>query len=209
MIIPKFKNLAFLARKKGGGRIKIYTRTGDRGKTSLFSGERVPKHTGRVEAYGEVDELNSILGALAASLPQEKPELLEEIQRIQSDLLHIGAWLATTSDSPLIQELKPISEKSSRFLEQAIDRMEEALPILRSFILPGGHVSSAWAHVARTVCRRTERHVVRLTANPDEGDTLERLRGVIMYLNRLSDYLFLFARRCNALFGVPDILWKR
>jgi len=169
----------------------------------------VLKNLDRVEAYGDVDELNSVLGALAASMPKEKPELVEEIQRIQSELLHVGAWLATSPGSSLLEELKQINEQSSGFLEEAIDRMEETLPALGGFVLPGGHMSAAWAHVARTVCRRAERHVVRLSADREEGETLERLQGVIMYLNRLSDYLFLFARYCNSFLGVPEILWKK
>jgi cob(I)alamin adenosyltransferase len=156
-----------------------------------------------------VDELNSVLGALAASLPTEKQDLLDELERIQSDLLHTGAWLATAPRSPLLRELKQVDERSINFLEKAIDRMGKELPTLRCFILPGGHASAAWSHVARTVCRRAERHVVALSADRDETETPERLRMVMIYLNRLSDYLFMFALYCNALFGVPEIPWKK
>ncbi len=187
---------------------RIYTGTGDRGRTSLFSGERVPKSLERVEAYGDVDELNSILGILAGTLPEEISELGEEIQQFQSDLLHLGAWLATTPDSPSSAALMEISDEQIGRLEAAIDRMEEKLPTLRSFILPGGHGSAAYAHMARTVCRRAERHVVRLIAEAHESNA-ESLRGVIIFLNRLSDYLFVLARYCNQMLGVPDTLWKK
>jgi len=187
---------------------RIYTGTGDRGRTSLFSGERVPKNFERVEAYGDVDELNSILGILAGVLPEEISELGEEIQQFQSDLLHVGAWLATTPDSPLSAGLFEISDEQITRLEEAIDRMEENLPTLRSFIIPGGHGSAAYAHMARTVCRRAERHVVRLITEGHESHA-ESLGGVIIFLNRLSDYLFVLARYCNLMMGVPDTLWKK
>jgi len=162
-----------------------------------------------VEAYGDVDELNSVLGALAASLPREWPDLLAEIHQIQSDLLHIGAWLATTPGSPLLQELKQINELTVSHLERAIDKMEGSLPSLRNFVLPGGHISAAWSHIARTVCRRAERHVIGLASGPDEIGARGRLKGVIIYLNRLSDYLFLFARHCNSLLGISEISWPK
>lgn len=187
---------------------KIYTGTGDRGRTSLFSGERVPKSIERVEAYGDVDELNSILGILTGAFPEEISELGKEIQQFQSDLLHLGAWLATTPGSPSSATLIEISDEQINRLEIAIDRIEGKLPTLRSFILPGGHVSAAYAHMARTVCRRAERHVVRLIAEAHERDT-ENLRGVIIFLNRLSDYLFVLARYCNRAMGVPDTIWEK
>jgi cob(I)alamin adenosyltransferase len=104
--------------------------------------------------------------------------------------------------------LEKISEKQSRVLEQAIDRMQAELPELHGFILPGGHPTSAWAHVARTVCRRTERHVVFLYEQEEDQDARLQFQQIILYLNRLSDYLFVFARYCNHLFGVQDTLWK-
>ena len=116
--------------------MKIYTGTGDHGKASLLSGERVIKSHERIEACGDVDELNSILGILAGVLPAEMSELGEEIQQFQSDLLHVGAWLATTPDSPFSTALMEISEEQISRLEDAIDRMEENLPTLRSFIIP-------------------------------------------------------------------------
>ena len=189
--------------------MKIYTGSGDRGKTSLFSGERVSKSDQRVEAYGDVDELNSFIGGLVASLPSEEAELAEELQHIQSVLLHIGAWLAVTPGSAVSEELKEVGRQHSKVLEEAIDRMEESLPALKDFILPGGHISAAWAHVARAVCRRAERHVVRLATISDETGQSEELQNSIVYLNRLSDYLFVVARHCNRSRGVPDTIWEK
>ena len=187
---------------------RIYTGTGDRGKTSLFSGERVPKSIERVEAYGDVDELNSFLGVLVAALPEKTSGVREEMMQIQSDLLHIGAWLSTTPQSPSSASLIEITDRHITRLEAAIDRLEGELPTLRNFIIPGGHPSSAWAHVARTVCRRAERHVVRLSLDAPDAHN-ETLIGVIGFLNRLSDYLFVLARYCNRVMGVADTLWKK
>lgn len=189
--------------------MKIYTGSGDRGRTSLFSGERVSKSAPRVEAYGDVDELNSILGVLLTLLPSSQARLVEEVQRIQSDLLHVGAWLAITPESPASEELQKITEEHSQALEKAIDRMEEGLPPLRDFLLPGGHISSATAHVARAVCRRAERHVVGLTATRAETEGSGQLGSITVYLNRLSDYLFVLARYCNKIQGLPDTIWKK
>ena len=189
--------------------MKIYTGSGDRGNTSLFSGERVSKSDQRVEAYGDVDELNSFLGGLVAALPPEEAELAEELHQIQSVLLHIGAWLAITPGSPVSEELKAVSREQSKVLEEAIDRMEESLPVLKDFILPGGHISAVWAHVARAVCRRAERHVVLLATIYKETGKSEELQNSIVYLNRLSDYLFVVARHCNRSRGVPDRIWKK
>jgi len=177
--------------------------------TSLFSGERVEKSYLRVEAYGDVDELNSVLGALIAVLPDGGPELTNEIEKVQSDLFHVGAWLSTSPESQSLSALEEITQDHVKVLENGIDRMDRELPTLGGFILPGGHISAAWAHVARTICRRAERHVVRLSAEPGESKRPERLRDVIAYLNRLSDYLFTLARYCNRLYGVPDTLWNR
>ncbi len=189
--------------------MKIYTGSGDRGKTSLFSGERVGKSDRRVEAYGDVDELNSFLGGLVAALPPEEAELAEELEQIQSVLLHIGAWLAVTPGSPVSKELEEVSREHSKVLEEAIDRMDESLPALKDFVLPGGHVTAAWAHVARAVCRRAERQLVRLARISNEIGESEELRNSIVYLNRLSDYLFVVARHCNRSQGLPDTLWKK
>jgi cob(I)alamin adenosyltransferase len=189
--------------------MKIYTGSGDRGMTSLFSGERVKKSYERVEAYGDVDELNSVLGALAAALPGDQDTMVKEIQNIQSDLFHLGAWLATTPDSPTLAKIEKLSTTKIKYLESAIDRIQEGLPPLQAFILPGGHLSAALAHIARTVCRRTERHVVLLRAEYTAKEVTEQFEAVLSYLNRLSDYLFVLARYCNQVRKVNDIPWRK
>lgn len=187
--------------------MKIYTGTGDKGKTSLFSGERISKDNARIDSYGDIDELNSILGTLAAHLSDEK-ELIEELRQIQSVLMQLSAWLATSPDSASIESLAEISTEQITFLENAIDRLQKGLPVLKGFILPGGHITAAWAHVARTVCRRSERKVVPLLSNSLKGKAAEQYRNLFIFLNRLSDYLFVLARHCNHIQGVPDKLWK-
>ncbi|MFC1824620.1 cob(I)yrinic acid a,c-diamide adenosyltransferase [Thermodesulfobacteriota bacterium] len=190
--------------------MKIYTEAGDRGRTGLFSGERVPKSHLRIEAYGDVDELNAVLGLLIAGLDRKDFKLTEELHKIQSDLLHIGAWLSTTPGSPNISALKEIGEDDVNELEAAIDRFEKDLPDLNHFILPGGHFTAAWAHVARTVCRRAERHVVRLSIeDKNNGKREGEYRGVIIFLNRLSDYFFMLARHLNHVEGVEEALWEK
>ena len=188
--------------------MKIYTGSGDRGKTSLFSGERVAKNNLRTEAYGDLDELNSCLGALTAAL-EESHESIAEIRQIQSDLFHIGACLATTPGSPSAAALEPFDGQKSLYLETAIDRMDQNLPPLKGFIRPGGRMPAALAHVARTVCRRAERHTVGLSEDKTTGQTPDAYQAVLVYLNRLSDYLFVLARYCNHLAGEADILWKK
>ncbi|RJQ51854.1 MAG: cob(I)yrinic acid a,c-diamide adenosyltransferase [Desulfobacteraceae bacterium] len=188
--------------------MKIYTGSGDRGKTSLFSGERVPKSHPRVEACGDVDELNSILGAVAAAAPKRNPELKIEIQQMQALLLQIGAWISTTPGSPGRADIVPISDRHIEFVEKAIDTMEEALPELRDFILPGGHPSAAWAHVARSVCRRLERRMVRLMSENESGGIADDDAESLVFINRLSDYLFELARFLNRLHRVQETPWK-
>ena len=124
-------------------------------------------------------------------------------------LLHIGASLAVTPGSPVSEELEEITEKHSKALEDGIDRIDGSLPPLKEFILPGGHISAAWAHLARAVCRRAERHVVNLLAIQTGTGDSEQLRHVIVYLNRLSDYLFVLARLCNKIHGLSDTMWKK
>ena len=188
--------------------MKIYTGSGDRGKTSLFSGERIAKSNDRIEAYGDVDELNSVLGYLASILKSDHDDIVAEIRNIQSHLFHVGAWLATTPDSPVVSSLETLPESAATVLEQAIDRMEDDLEALGGFILPGGHATSAIAHVARTVCRRAERHTVRILSEPATNGISDSIHPIIVYLNRLSDYLFVLARHCNHIHGVSDIPWK-
>ena len=188
--------------------MKIYTGTGDKGITSLFSGERVLKDNTRVDAYGDIDELNSVLGALAAYLSDEEA-LIEELQQIQSTLLQLSAWLATRPDSALLESLEEIDDEQITFLEDAIDRLQKGLPVLKGFILPTGHITASWAHVARTVCRRSERKVVPLLNNVPQGKAVAQYRQSLVYLNRLSDYLFVLARHCNHINGFSDKLWKK
>jgi cob(I)alamin adenosyltransferase len=185
--------------------LKLYTGTGDKGKTSLFSGERVPKSDHRIETYGDVDELNSIIGTVAAALPEEGAEWADELHLIQSHLFRIGSWLATTPESPRTDALPPLEESLWGFLESAIDRLDARLPPLGGFILPSGHPAAAAAHVARTVCRRAERRAVALAHVDARSDTLS---GALIYLNRLSDYLFALARGINHATGHGDHLWK-
>ena len=189
--------------------MKIYTGTGDRGKTSLFSGERVSKSDRRIEAYGDVDELNSVLGALIAALTAEDEDVAEALQEAQSDLFQLSSILAITPDSPALDSLEKISESRITKLEQAIDEIEAKLPALSGFILPGGHPTAAWAHICRAVCRRAERHVIRISDEYSRGEAAEQFQRAVVYLNRLSDYLFVLARYCNQLQGISDTLWKQ
>ncbi|MBI9085732.1 MAG: cob(I)yrinic acid a,c-diamide adenosyltransferase [Desulfobacterales bacterium] len=190
--------------------MKIYTGGGDRGKTSLFSGERMSKGHARIAAYGEVDELNSVIGAVRAALPDALGNLAQELCRIQSDLFDVGAWLATSADAASRERLRPVTEDWAAFLEEAMDRMDAELPELRTFVLPGGHMAAAWAHVARTVCRRCERHVVGLAESAgDRAAGHDVPEGVRVYLNRLSDYLFVLARAINHSQKVSENPWQR
>ena len=189
--------------------MKIYTATGDRGKTSLFSGERVSKSDERIEAYGDVDELNSFLGALIANLAKRNPDLTQRLQQIQADLFQISAILAITPNSPAVESLKGITDSQITKLEQDIDQLDAQLPTLSRFILPGGHPTAAWAHICRTVCRRAERNATRISAEYVEGQTAQQYQMVLVYLNRLSDYLYVVARYCNHIQGVSDTLWKQ
>jgi cob(I)alamin adenosyltransferase len=190
--------------------MKIYTKTGDQGRSSLFSGERVRKTHYRIHAYGDVDELNSVIGALMAAVPPSSKGLYEQLQGLQETLFQVGAVLATSQGSARAAQLAPVSADHTRTLEGYIDAYEAGLPVLKSFILPGGHMSAAWAHIARTVCRRAERSVVGLVQEL-EADGLapdEPLAQIMIYLNRLSDYFFVVARHCNAAAGVDDVSWQ-
>ena len=188
--------------------MKIYTGSGDLGKTSLFSGERIAKSGLRIEAYGEIDELNSVLGMVIAELPAPLDENRRDLVRVQGDLMEIGAWLSTTPGAPAAASLPPFDPGRESFLEAAIDRMDEQLPPLRSFILPGGHQSAAWSHIARTVCRRAERRVTALLLDRPEEN--EAIAGPMQtYINRLSDYLFILARYCNQAVGIADTPWEQ
>jgi cob(I)alamin adenosyltransferase len=178
--------------------VKIYTRTGDTGETSLFDGTRARKDDARVDAYGEVDELNAWLGLARASLPD--PELADEIVHLQRDLFALGAQLADPADKLAPRVTKAvIGDDDVARLEQFIDRLEAELPPLRKFILAGGTPAGAAIHVARTVCRRAERRMVALTPPIDPV--------LIRYVNRLSDLLFVLARAVNRRGGVAETEW--
>ena len=175
--------------------MKIYTRTGDTGKTSLFGGRRVEKDDARIEAYGTVDELNSVIGVVRAAWPESPIDA--QLQGVQNDLFEVGAQLA----APGNERFRGVDPARVAALESAIDAMESELEPLTNFILPGGSVAAAHLHVARTVCRRAERRVVTLG-----GEGAEQ---TIVYLNRLSDYLFVAARFANRRSGVSDVAWKK
>lgn len=179
--------------------MKIYTKTGDRGSTSLFGGKRVPKDALRIEAYGTVDELNSHLGIIRALNPL--PEIDAVLLALQSSLFTLGADLATPQNkkSGSIQRVQP---NDIRELELMIDRIEATLEPLRAFILPGGSPVAAQLHAARTVCRRAERLTVGLVRKKEVSS------HVLIFLNRLSDLLFVLARRSNALANTPEMQWK-
>ena len=178
--------------------MKIYTRTGDTGETSLFSGDRARKDDPRVDAYGEIDELNAWLG-LARASPLD-PALAAELVALQRDLFALGAQLADPADKLAPRVTKAvIADDDVTRLEALIDRLEEGLPPLRRFILAGGTPTGAALHVARTVCRRAERRMVAL--DPPIDPVLLR------YVNRLSDLLFVLARSANQRGGVPETEW--
>ena len=179
--------------------MKIYTKGGDAGETSFFDGSRVSKADLRVDAYGEVDELNACLGA-ARGVCQDA-DLRDALAAIQQQLFAVGARLADPSVKIAERVTKAgVREADVERLEQLIDRLETELPPLRRFILPGGGAAGAWLHVARTVCRRAERRVVGLGENVVEPI-------VVRYLNRLSDLLFVMARAANHRQGVPETEW--
>jgi len=181
--------------------MKIYTKTGDEGETGLFGGPRVAKDAPRIEAYGAVDELNAVVGVVRAeSLPAEIDTLLAQIQH---DLFTVGAELATPD--PVKHGTRVIGPTHYTRLEQAIDRFEETLPPLRNFILPGGTSGAALLHLARTVCRRAERRLITLRANSGELVSGE----LVIYLNRLSDLLFVLARATNQAAGRDDVAWRK
>jgi len=185
---------------------RIYTKTGDRGETSLVGGSRVSKTEPRLVAYGTLDELNSLLGVVRSHLnvlpAGESTGLEAHLQNVQNNLFNMGSHLACEDEKILIK-LPGLSADALTVLESDMDQWEAELPPLREFILPGGSVVAAHAHVARTVCRRAEREVLRLHAvSPVEAEHL-------IYLNRLSDWLFLLARKFNHLLGVKDVTWSK
>ncbi len=179
--------------------MKIYTKTGDNGETALFGGGRVSKDQIRIEAYGTVDELNALIGTARAF--NENDEIDSLLGEVQDTLFVLGADLATPTGIPNVS-VKRISAADAAALENHIDELEERLEPLRSFVLPGGSKSAALLHQARTVCRRAERRVVTLRKSEKISE------DTLVYLNRLSDYLFMLARYANKAGNVPEIPWR-
>lgn len=185
--------------------MKIYTKTGDMGSTALFGGTRVPKHHIRIESYGTIDELNSWIGLLRDQ--QINPHYKEILVHVQDKLFTVGAILATPPDKEILKNGKPrlnipkISMEDVKLLEDEIDQMNDALPPMTHFILPGGHSTVSYCHIARTVCRRAERLAVHLFEN-EPFDT-----KVLEFINRLSDYFFVLARKLSHDLEAEEIKW--
>ena len=178
---------------------KIYTKTGDKGLTGLIGGTRIPKFDIRIEAYGTVDELNSHIGLIR---DQEIDEVSKKtLIEIQDRLFTIGASLASDPEKSKMK-IPDLKEEDVVFLEKEIDRMNETLPEMKSFVLPGGHTTVSYCHIARCVCRRAERLTIHLSENSFVADL------VIKYLNRLSDYLFVLSRKLSADLNATEVPWK-
>lgn len=181
--------------------MKIYTKTGDKGETGLFGGGRVSKDNLRIEAYGTIDELNSVLGVTINYIKDES--VITLLRKIQSELFVAGSDLAAPRDKENAKfKIPRVEKEASEELERQIDFYSGKLEELRHFILPGGSMGASYLHLARTVCRRAERLVVALNKTVETGDK------IIVYLNRLSDLLFVLARYENMVSGVPDVAWK-
>ncbi|OGQ35574.1 MAG: ATP:cob(I)alamin adenosyltransferase [Deltaproteobacteria bacterium RIFCSPHIGHO2_12_FULL_43_9] len=182
--------------------MKIYTKKGDKGESGLFTGERIPKHSLFFHAYGNVDELAAILG-LAVSCTTDK-EIKDIIIEIQRDLFQIGSDLSTpVGNAEKEKKIDRVSPEQTIKLERIIDKFDSQLPELKNFILPGGTIPASYLHFARTVCRRAERYVSALT---NEG---KANKEVLIYLNRLSDLLFVLARVLNNRSNIKETIWKR
>lgn len=179
--------------------MKIYTKTGDKGTTALLGGARVSKANLRIEAYGTIDELNAYMGLLRDQSVNKKREAL--IHHIQNQLFSIGSLLAAQPGKKL-DYLPGLQEKDVLVLESAIDEMNDMLPEMKNFILPGGHQSVSFCHIARCVCRRAERKVVALAEHEEIADR------IVIFLNRLSDYLFVLSRMMAQELGAQEIIWK-
>ena len=176
----------------------IYTRTGDKGKTSLMSGQRVSKNDIRVDAYGTADELNSVIGVVLSEIQNYKSKFKSELIKIQNDLLEIGSNLA----NPASKQLKYLQKRVKEF-EKFIDQMTEKMPPLKNFILPGGGKAGAMLHLARAISRRAERKIVTL------NDKQKIDNNIIIYVNRLSDLLFTMARFVNFKEKRKEIIWRK
>lgn len=179
--------------------MKIYTKTGDKGKTALVGGKRVPKNHIRIEAYGTVDELNSNLGYLMDLA--EKEEDKHFLVNIQKDLMVVSAILSADNED-VLKMIPKLSENRIVEIEKQIDKIDSSLPVLKHFVLPGGHPTVSVCHICRTICRRAERRVYDLIEKE------EILTSVPVYLNRLSDYLFILARKLTMDLNVDEIIWE-
>ena len=185
--------------------MKVYTKTGDKGSTSLFGGTRVPKHHIRIESYGTIDELNSYIGLIRDQEinPLYKAVLIE----VQDRLFTVGAIMATPPEKEILKNgekrlnINRISEEDIQYLEAEIDKMDSELPQMTHFVLPGGHTTVSYCHISRCVCRRAERLAVHL----HELEPLDE--RVLTYLNRLSDYLFVLARKLSFDLGADEVKW--
>jgi cob(I)alamin adenosyltransferase len=181
--------------------LKIYTKTGDKGKTTLIGGTKIPKSDLRIESYGTIDELNSFIGWLNDSISEEHSRVV--LREIQDRLFTIGSSLACDPEKEPLMKIPDLKKEDLDLLEKEIDNMTSVLPPMKSFILPGGHIVVSTAHIARCVCRRAERLCVRMK---EKDLFIEPI--ILQYLNRLSDYLFILARWIAHQLQVPEIAWK-
>lgn len=179
--------------------MKVYTKTGDKGTTALFGGKRVPKHHLRIEAYGTVDELNSHIGLIRDQKVDKRT--FDVLIEVQDRLFTLGAILATAPGNDKVK-VPQLNEQDVTFLEEEIDFMNETLPEMRSFVLPGGHTTVSYCHIARCVCRRAERISTQL-AESEEVSSL-----VLIYLNRLSDYIFVLSRKLSQDLNAKEVAWE-
>lgn len=183
--------------------MKIYTRTGDKGETSLFTGDRLPKDDSFFDALGTIDECSSMIGIAISGLPNNLKEVKEQLITIQHALFDVGAAVATPQNRATEAKLKKtrFGDEATKELELWIDSMDRELPPLKSFILPGGHPAACSLHMARNICRRAERHILPLYRHAAVSD------NILVYLNRLSDYLFMCARYVNQKAGSEETPW--
>jgi cob(I)alamin adenosyltransferase len=181
-------------------KFNIYTKTGDDGTSGLIGGTRVKKFDLRLDTYGTIDELNSWIGVLKSG--QNEDKIIETLVSVQNNLFVIGSYLATDETKSDLKKHLPCCNDDILLLENEIDRMQETLPPLNNFILPGGSIFAGYAHVSRTICRRAERKIVEL------NETITVEKNILIFINRLSDYLFVLSRYINRLAGISDIFWK-
>lgn len=184
----------------------IYTKTGDKGMTSLVGGQRVSKTDLRLEAYGTVDELNSQLGLLLTEVSDASDHAL--LNEVQNHLFVVGGYLATDQSTTQLRAQSVVTPAMIESLEKAVDEIDSSLPKLRAFVLPGGTRGASMAHVCRTVCRRAERRILALNNQLKERNEAELDANVLSYMNRLSDFLFVLARKMNIIEGQDEIIWK-